>query len=69
MLKVREPQSYAVPFKGKLESHIHYRVCGESGFMGRVNTTFINHAGPEGFESHSGLETTRNWADSSASIY
>jgi uncharacterized membrane protein YuzA (DUF378 family) len=50
ILKVRNPQSYKVPFAGKLESHIHYRVCGESGFMGRVETTFLNHSGPEGFE-------------------
>ena len=49
-LKVRDPQQYKVPFAGKLESHIHYRVCGESGFMGRVETTFLNHSSPEGFE-------------------
>ena len=49
-LKVRDPQSYKVPFMGKLESHIHYRVCGEAGFMGRVETTFLNHSSPEGFE-------------------
>jgi uncharacterized membrane protein YuzA (DUF378 family) len=50
ILKVREPQSYSVPILGKLDSHVHYRVCGESGFMGRVQTAFINHAGPEGFQ-------------------
>ena len=50
ILKVREPQSYKVPLWGKLESHVHYRVCGEAGWMGRVNTASINHAGPEGFE-------------------
>ena len=64
-LKVRDPQSYKVPFKGKLESHVHYRVCGDSGFMGRVNTAYINHAGPEGFEyNHMG----NTIADSSASL-
>ena len=41
-LSVRKPQAYTVPFKGRLEPHIHYRVCGEGGIMGRVNTVFIN---------------------------
>ena len=50
LLKVREPQTYTVPLWGKLESHVHYRVCGEAGFMGRVHTAYINHEGPEGFE-------------------
>ena len=50
IMKVRDPQNYKVPFAGKLESHIHYRVCGDSGFMGRVSTTYLNHAEPEGFE-------------------
>jgi uncharacterized membrane protein YuzA (DUF378 family) len=70
-LKVREPQSYKVPFMGKLDSHVHYRVCGESGFMGRINTAYLNHAGPEGFEEHR-LDknyTLPNIADSAASLY
>jgi len=66
ILKVREPQSYKVPFMGKLESHIHYRICGESGFMGRVNTAYINHAGPEGFEYNA--MDPNNLADSAASL-
>lgn len=49
VLKVSEPQAYTVPFKGKIESHVHYRVCGESGFMGRVQTVYGKV--PEGFES------------------
>ena len=65
LLKVRDPQSYKVPFMGKLESHIHYRVCGDSGFMGRVETTYLNHAGPEGFED----VPKKNVAHSSASIF
>lgn len=40
-LEVRKPQAYSVPFKGRLEPHIHYRICGEDGFLGRVNTVFI----------------------------
>lgn len=66
ILKVRDPQPYKVPLMGKLESHVHYRVCGESGFMGRVNTAYINHMGPEGFE-HNVMEPN-NLADSAASL-
>jgi len=68
ILKVREPQAYKVPFMGKIESHIHYRVCGESGFMGRVNTAYINHTGPEGFEYNLMDPKGDNLADSAASI-
>jgi len=64
ILKVREPQPYTVPFTGRLESHVHYRVCGDSGFMGRVNTAYIGQ--PEGFESS--FESS-NVADAAASIY
>jgi hypothetical protein len=49
LLKVRDPQSYKVPFKGKLDAHVHYRVCGEGGFMERVNTVPIYKSDPEGF--------------------
>ena len=56
ILKVREPQPYTVPFMGKLDSHVHYRVCGESGFMGRVNTTYVGH--PEAFEDRRGAESS-----------
>ncbi len=53
-LRVRKPQAYSVPFKGRLEPHIHYRICGEDGIMSRVNTVFIHdNAGStlEGFTS------------------
>jgi len=72
VLKVREPQSYKVPFKGKLEPHVHYRVCGEAGWMGKINTVFLNQNSIEGFEEH---KTDKNYnkninlADSAASIY
>ena len=49
VLKVRDPQSYKVPFKGQLDAHVHYRVCGEGGFMERVNTAPIYKSDPEGF--------------------
>ena len=71
ILKVRDPQSYKVPFKGKLGSHIHYRVCGEAGWMGRIQTVFLHESAPEGFENQpidKNYKVT-NLADSSASIY
>lgn len=49
ILKIRDPQSYNVPIKGKLDSHVHYRVCGEGGIMERVNTVPIHKSEPEGF--------------------
>lgn len=50
-LAVRTPQAYAVPTKGKLNPHIHYRVCRDDGMMERVETAFLNSAAPlaEGF--------------------
>lgn len=38
VLRVRTPQPYQVPIKGLLEPHIHYRVCEDSGWLGRVMT-------------------------------
>lgn len=49
ILKVRDPQPYRVPFKGKLEPHVHYRVCGESGWMGRIQTVKVLSQNIEGF--------------------
>lgn len=73
VLKVREPQSYTVPFKGALAAHVHYRVCGDSdsrggkdaGWMGRINTVMINKNAVEGFRT----KNINNLADSAASIY
>lgn len=50
-LAVRTPQAYAVPTKGKLNPHVHYRVCRDDGMMDRVETAFLNSAAPlaEGF--------------------
>jgi uncharacterized membrane protein YuzA (DUF378 family) len=50
-LKVREPQGYVVPFKGRLESHIHFRICESSGMLGRVKTIFLADGRVEGFSS------------------
>jgi uncharacterized membrane protein YuzA (DUF378 family) len=41
VLSVRKPQPYTVPMKGRLESHIHYRICGDNGMLGRVETTYL----------------------------
>jgi uncharacterized membrane protein YuzA (DUF378 family) len=46
-LHVRKPQAYTVPMK-TLEPHIHYRVCGDNGMIGRVETVFL---GQEAFVS------------------
>ena len=71
VLKVRDPQSYKVPFKGTLRSHVHYRVCGEAGWMGRIQTVFLGETAPEGFENQLTDKNYKvtNLADRSASIY
>ncbi len=48
LLKVRTPQPYTVPFKGRIEPHIHYRVCEPRGMIGRVNTVFVSTAPTKG---------------------
>lgn len=48
-LKVRKPQPYLVPWKGRLEPHIHFRICGERGFLSRVKTVFLSDGHVEGF--------------------
>lgn len=51
-LKVREPQPYTVPFKGRLEPHVHFRVCGQTGFVGRIKIVFLEDGRVEGFEGY-----------------
>jgi uncharacterized membrane protein YuzA (DUF378 family) len=42
ILRIRRPQPYTVPMKSQpLEAHVHWRVCGEDGFLGSVQTTTI----------------------------
>lgn len=48
-LMVRRPQSYVVPWRGRLEPHIHYRVCSENGMMSRINTVFLSDGHVEAF--------------------
>jgi hypothetical protein len=42
VLRVRSPSSYRVGlFNRKLNKHIHYRVCNQSGMLGEVKTVYI----------------------------
>jgi uncharacterized membrane protein YuzA (DUF378 family) len=43
------PQSYRVPMKGVLRPHVHFRVCDAHGFMGPVQTLFVESGAIEGF--------------------
>lgn len=52
ILKVRSPQAYTVPFKGRLEPHVHFRICGENGMLGRVKTIFVKDQRVEGFSAY-----------------
>ncbi len=45
ILKVRPPRAYAVPFRGRIDPHVHYRVCHPDGLMGRVETVFLADVG------------------------
>lgn len=39
VLRIRRPQPYSVPIKGRLEAHVHWRVCRDGGMLGPVQTT------------------------------
>lgn len=54
ILKVRSPQPYLVPFKGRIEPHVHFRICDGSGMLGRIKTIFLSDERVEGF---SGFES------------
>lgn len=41
-LRVRKPQPYTVPLKGPLPAHVHWRVCGDGGFLGPVQITTLD---------------------------
>ncbi len=51
VLKVRTPQAYTVPFRGRLDPHIHFRICESSGMLGRIKTIFLSDGRVEGFSS------------------
>lgn len=46
ILKFRKPQSYTVGFHGALQPHVHYRECGDNGWLEPVQTHFM----VEGFQ-------------------
>ena len=54
-----------VPLKGKLEPHVHYRVCGEAGWLGRINTIMLHPIELEGFYPY----RVTDLADTAASIF
>lgn len=58
VLKVRTPQGYTVPMKGALPPHIHYRVCGDRGFMGPIVTVTLD--GKEYFENYVSREESHD---------
>jgi hypothetical protein len=41
ILRVRKPQPYTVPVMGRIDSHVHWRVCRDGGMIGPVQTTKI----------------------------
>ena len=49
ILKVRAPQAYTVPFKGRIEPHVHFRICDGSGMLGRIKTVYVSDSHVEGF--------------------
>jgi uncharacterized membrane protein YuzA (DUF378 family) len=73
ILKVRDPQPYTVVLKGKLDAHIHYRVCGPVGWMGRIRTIKIKEQPVEGFTTKTTKVYDRknklDTSDYSASIF
>jgi hypothetical protein len=40
-LRIRKPQSYTIPSGRRLNAHVHWRVCGDGGMIGPVQTTMI----------------------------
>ena len=49
VLLMRAPQPYKVPWKGRLEPHVHFRVCGGDGILARIKTVFVADGRVEGF--------------------
>jgi uncharacterized membrane protein YuzA (DUF378 family) len=45
------PQTYSVPIMGKLESHVHFRICDKQGIMGSVQTKMIKNGEIEEFRN------------------
>jgi len=68
-LYVRNPQPYTVPWMGRLEPHVHFRVCGDSGMMGSINTVYMSSGNVEGFTPSSILETATNMMKTPSSMF
>ena len=52
VFKIRgPPRSYTVPMKGELKPHVHFRVMGENGWAGRVETYWMDTKKVEPFEN------------------
>ena len=41
VLKIKTPISYKVPSGKVLKPHVHYRVCGEQGMLGSIQTIYL----------------------------
>lgn len=46
VLYVRNPQPYSVPFKNRLDPHVHYRICGDNGMLSSIKTVFLTNGSP-----------------------
>jgi hypothetical protein len=65
-LRVRDPQPYTVPIHGHIDAHIHYRVCGHGGMLGRVNTVYTGAGAAtssEGFQNLGSVTLTEKNAE------
>jgi len=45
------PQAYRVPIMGRLEPHVHFRICESNGMMGPVQTMMIKNGVIENFSN------------------
>jgi len=45
------PQAYSVPIMGRLEPHVHFRICDKQGIMGPVQIKMIKNGGIEEFRN------------------
>jgi uncharacterized membrane protein YuzA (DUF378 family) len=48
-LLLKNPQPYTVPWKGRLEPHVHFRVCEQNGMMERIETVYMADGRVEAF--------------------
>lgn len=70
ILKIREPQAYRVPIRGNLKPHVHFRVCGDAGWMDRIQTIFLDSDKIEGFENCDlNKKLKKSNPDSSANLF